>query len=209
LVRITQGEGEGGIAPNPRVAFSSGEDREEEATLNAEAAQSAPVPPLVAPSDLRRAMRQFATGVAVITSRGATGQPAGFTANSLTSVSLDPPLILLCMGREASSQAAILESGRFSVSILGRHQEELARRFASESPDTRFRDFDFREGLGQVPLVEEALAWLECRLWKVVEAGDHLVVFGAVEGTGHREASKTPPAEPLLYHDGAFRTLAG
>jgi flavin reductase (DIM6/NTAB) family NADH-FMN oxidoreductase RutF len=206
---MTQEEGEGGGEPTPRVTFSSGEDREGKATLNPETAQSGVAAALVRPSELRLAMRQFATGVAIITTRSSSGEPAGFTANSLTSVSLDPPLVLLCMGRQASSHAAIQESGRFSVSILGNHQAELARRFASESPDARFRDFAFREGLGEVPLVEGALAWLECRLWKVTEAGDHWVIFGEVEGAGVRpdlEGAARP--DPLVYHGGAFGTLA-
>ncbi|TVR55790.1 MAG: flavin reductase [Gemmatimonadales bacterium] len=180
---------------------------------------------MIDPGRLREAMGRFATGVTVVTGRRTSGEWVGFTANSLTSVSLDPPLVLVCVDRASSSRDALLESGRFAVSLLGRGQEDVARRFAGKAQrDSRFEELSVRAGREGVPILDGAMAWLDCRIWEVVEAGDHTVLFGAVEMAGtdedpEDEANPGPGpesqrvpiqrgADPLVYYRGKFGTLA-
>ena len=178
---------------------------------------------MIDPDRLREAMGRFATGVTVVTGRKPSGEWVGFTANSLTSVSLDPPLVLVCVDRASSSRDALLESGRFAVSLLGRSQEDVARRFAGEAHrESRFEELSVRAGRDGVPILDGAMAWLDCRIWEVVEAGDHTVLFGAVETAGtdedpgdgatpgpeSRRVPIRPGADPLVYYRGEFGTVA-
>lgn len=166
-------------------------------------------------------MGRFATGVAVVTGRRRSGERVGFTANSITSVSLDPPLVLVCVDRASSSREAILESGRFAISLLARGQEEVAQSFAGDARDSRFEALPVWSGMEGVPILYGAIAWLDCRIWEVVEAGDHTVLFGAVETAGtdeDREEGSTGPEaagsgfrrfrHPLVYYRGEFGTVA-
>jgi len=151
----------------------------------------------------RRVMGHFATGVTVVTARTAGGAPLGFTANSLTGVSLDPLLLLVCLDRNSNSRDALLASGAFAVNILpaGPWGEEVCRRFAGRDREGRFHDLAFRTESTGSPVLDDALAWLDCRVWKEVEAGDHTVVLGEVDACGYGEG------DPLLYFRGAFRAL--
>ncbi len=145
---------------------------------------------------MRNAMGMFATGVAVVTTI-AGGQPHGMTVNSLTSVSLDPALLLVCLTNDARSTAAVVGAGRMAVSILSSHQEAVAVRFAARGQD-HFGRLPLEYGTHTVPVVPDALVHLECAVRQQVVAGDHLVVFGQVERVCRR------PGAPLLFLSGRF-----
>jgi flavin reductase (DIM6/NTAB) family NADH-FMN oxidoreductase RutF len=145
---------------------------------------------------MRRTMGRFATGVAVVTT-SVGGTPHGMTVNSLTSVSLDPPLLLVCLTSGARSTEAIVESGRFAVNILSARQEHIALRFARRGAD-HFADLEVMHGRHRVPVVPDAFAHLECEVERHFVAGDHLVVIGQVLTVCERDG------EPLGFFGGKF-----
>lgn len=147
---------------------------------------------------LRYALGQFATGVTVITSRDGDGRPVGLTANSFTSLSLEPPLVLWCLGREALSLPAFRDCGWFGVNVLAAHQHHLSRRFATSGAD-KFAGTEVRDGPCRVPLLEGALARFVCRNVRQIDAGDHVIMIGQVEHYETREG------EPLVFHSGSYR----
>ncbi|CAL9321658.1 flavin reductase family protein [Streptomyces sp. SudanB182_2057] len=158
-------------------------------------------PRTASPDLLRSAFRRHAAGVAVITARGASG-PVGFTATSLTSVSAAPPLVSFGIGTGASSWPAIAETDHVGVHILAEHQSDLAATFARSGADRFGAPTAWREGPEGVPVLDDVLAWLVCRIVGRVPAGDHRivlaeVVFGDPSGDGR----------PLLYHQGRFNAL--
>ncbi len=148
-------------------------------------------------------MGQFATGVTVLTTVH-DGRFHGMTANSVTSVSLDPLLILVCLMREARTCLAIQQAERFAVNILGEHQEELSRRFARPGQD-HFDGLDLVTGPHGLPLLPDCLAYLACQVTEIVQAGDHDVVFAEVD---HCRVSADGGA-PLLFFQGGYRKLPG
>jgi flavin reductase (DIM6/NTAB) family NADH-FMN oxidoreductase RutF len=153
-------------------------------------------PPLVDPMVMRQTMGKFATGVAVITTE-VDGQPHGMTVNSLTSVSLDPPLLLVCFNHGARSAEAVVEAGKFAVNILSRRQQAIALRFAQRGED-HFAGLGLEYDGHRVPVVPQALAHLDCDVERVVEAGDHTIVFGAVTDVCSREG------DALGFYGGRF-----
>lgn len=150
----------------------------------------------------RSVLGHFTTGVTVVTGADAAGAPVGLTANSMASVSLRPPLVLVCLDQGSASLAAILETRRFGISVLRGEQEALARRFSAEVPVERFRELELRRSPGGVPLLPDPLAWLECALWKPVDAGDHTILIGAVLAFGADETGS-----PLLFFRGEYGTF--
>lgn len=128
--------------------------------------------------------------------------PTGLTVSSFASVSLDPPLVLVCIDRKAQTHAALRQSGHFAVNVLATGQEELSRRFASNRTD-KFDGVAHRRGRMGQPLIEGALAILECTTVDAREHGDHTVFVGRVDDV------QTTMAEPLLYFRGQYRQLAG
>ena len=151
---------------------------------------------LVDPATMRRTMGRFATGVAVITTF-ADGAPHGMTVNSLTSVSLAPPLLLVCLNNGARSTEAVAAAGRFVVNVLSRRQQAVALRFAEQGAD-HFAGLELEYGDHSVPVVPNALAHLECDVDRLVEAGDHVIVLGAVLEVCAREG------DPLGFYGGRF-----
>jgi flavin reductase (DIM6/NTAB) family NADH-FMN oxidoreductase RutF len=150
----------------------------------------------------RRALGQFASGVTVVTTRGARGEPVGLTVSSFCSVSLHPPLVLVCLDRRSDANDGLRDTRLFAVSVLGEDQEDVSRRFASTGPD-KLAGFVFLEGRHGLPLVPGALAHVQCRVSSRHEEGDHLVWVGEVIAlTAH-------PGRPLLYHAGVYRALDG
>lgn len=152
---------------------------------------------------LRRVMGRFATGITVVTVGGP--EPHGMTANAFTSVSLEPPLMLVCVQRTASMHQAIQETGSFAVSMLAAHQEREARIFADHHRPRagEFAAFDVVLGpYSAAPVFRAALGWLECELAAVYDGGDHSIFIGRVQtiGRGREE-------DALLYYDGGFRRL--
>ena len=132
------------------------------------------------PAEFRTALRSFATGVTVVTTRDREGRPSGLTASAFTSVSLDPPLVLVCVDHAATAHPDFRERGWFAVNILRREQEALSRRFAASGGD-KFGGVACHEGRTGLPLLDGALATLECRIVEAHEAGDHTIFIGQVE----------------------------
>jgi flavin reductase (DIM6/NTAB) family NADH-FMN oxidoreductase RutF/pimeloyl-ACP methyl ester carboxylesterase len=151
----------------------------------------------------RKALGSFITGVTIVATRQADGQPRGFTANSFTSVSLEPPLILVCVSKTASSCDAFVRAGHFSVSVLAENQADLSSLFASKASD-KFERITWREGPAGSPLVDGATTWFDCRSRNAIDAGDHIIMIGEVIDYGHGNG----PANPLAYYRGAHVTLA-
>jgi flavin reductase (DIM6/NTAB) family NADH-FMN oxidoreductase RutF len=144
-------------------------------------------------------MSALATGVTVVASVDGSGDPFGITVNSVTSVSLDPALVLVCVDKSSNSHDAIVHSGAFALNVLSAEQEELARRFAGGRHDVRFRGLAYEDRATGSPVLEEALAWIDCTTWKTLEAGDHTVVIGEVEECAVQGGA------PLLFYRGTFR----
>jgi flavin reductase (DIM6/NTAB) family NADH-FMN oxidoreductase RutF len=150
----------------------------------------------------RDAMAQFATGVTIIAAPLKAGEFVGFTANSFNSVSLDPPLIVWSLARHSRSLAAFESAERYAVSVLAREQVDLARRFSRPHAD-RFAGVDYRLGAAGAPLIEGAVAWMECRHHALHPAGDHMLFIGEVETCAFRSAP------PLVWHGGKYLVAAG
>ena len=146
---------------------------------------------------LRRVLGQFATGVAVISTRTDTGGLVGITVNSFASVSLDPPLVLWSLRRNAGSFAVFAGATHWAVNILAAEQRALAQHFCTAQPD-RFAGIAHRLGLGGAPLLDQAIARLECSVFTTVEGGDHVIHIG------HLDRFDVLEGEPLLFFGGAF-----
>ncbi|MER6633160.1 flavin reductase family protein [Streptomyces sp. NPDC000987] len=163
--------------------------------------QDLTAPQLASPELLRSAFRRHAAGVAVITARGAAG-PVGFTATSLTSVSAEPPLLSFGVSTGGSSWPAISRTEHLGVHVLGEHQQELAATFARSGADRFGPSTAWRDGPEGVPVLDDVLAWLVCRVVARVPAGDHRIVVAEVV-----LGDPTGPGRPLLYHQGRFSGL--
>jgi flavin reductase (DIM6/NTAB) family NADH-FMN oxidoreductase RutF/pimeloyl-ACP methyl ester carboxylesterase len=167
----------------------------------------APLPPDrptrdgVDPLTLRQAMGSFATGVAIITTTDTNGTPIGLTANSLCSVSLDPPLILFCLDRKVSSLGPFEQAAGFAVNILHSGQADLSERFARKGED-RFRELAWEAWENGAPIIQDSLASLECDRQAVVDGGDHRIFIGRV-----RNVWMDPAQAPLLFFQGKYRML--
>ena len=145
-------------------------------------------------------MGRFATGVTILTVVAPDGRPIGMTANSLSSVSLRPPLISLCIDREAEMHDVIVRSEQFVVNVLASPQETLARRFAEKHLD-RFDGVGYHLSPDGLILLGGALAHIECSRHAQYEAGDHTIVLGRVLG------GETGKGRPLLYYRGGYAAL--
>ncbi len=150
---------------------------------------------------LRQCLGKFATGVTVVTCRDARGRPCGITANSFSSVSLDPPLVLWNISKVSSSLEAYLAADAFAINVLAEHQHETASHFA-RSDDRLFDGMEFVDGAGGAPLLPGTLAVLECRRHQVHDAGDHYIIVGEVTRHESRDG------DPLLFFGGRFTALA-
>lgn len=146
----------------------------------------------------RRACAQFATGIAVAAARDSLGQPHGLTINSFTSVSIDPPLVLICVDRVSNLLSIFEQSGGYGLSFLSREQMGLSIRFAQRGQD-RFGGVMWMAGSTGVPLIPEALAHLECRIAQTVLAGDHAILIAEVLSADIHTGS------PLLYFASGYR----
>ena len=158
----------------------------------------------VAPSfsthEFRAALGTFATGVTIVTARGADGTPVGLTANSFNSVSLAPPLVLWSLARSAGSMPHFERGSHYAINILGADQHALAARFASKAAD-RFDGVTFRDGVGGAPILDGSAAVFECFNRSRYEEGDHVIFVGEVERCQWREG-----AQPLIFHGGRYFT---
>jgi flavin reductase len=152
--------------------------------------------------EFREAMARLAAGVAVLATREGGGF-RGLTVTSLTSASLDPPLVLVCLDRLSQTRDLVLEAGAFSASVLARPHDFLADRFSGRAPvvDRAWLEVPHTLTESGLPILEGALAWLECRVGEVHPAGDHDIVVAAVVEAG------TGRGDPLVLWDRAFWTL--
>lgn len=153
------------------------------------------------PRDFRAALGRYATGVTVITTRTPDGRLIGVTANSFTSVSLEPPLVSWCPAKRAPSLPDLQRATHFAVNVLAADQHHLSGQFATPAPD-KFAGVPITEGLRGVPLLDGALARFECRTVRWVDAGDHVICLGEVE------RFDTADGEPLVFHAGAYHVAA-
>jgi len=153
------------------------------------------------PRTLRDALGCFATGVTVVTMRDEAGQPVGLTANSFSSVSLDPPLILFCLARSSTNLARFRQAEHFAINVLHIGQQPMSGAFARSVAD-RFQDVAWETWDTGAPILSGSLASFECATDQVIEAGDHLVFIGRV-----LRARFEPRRDPLLYFRGKYRRL--
>jgi 3-hydroxy-9,10-secoandrosta-1,3,5(10)-triene-9,17-dione monooxygenase reductase component len=148
----------------------------------------------------REVMGHFATGVAVVTARSGNGA-VGMTTNALSSLSLDPLMLLVCFDMDARTLPVVRDSRRFAVNVLRTGHDELSTRFASKlSHEQKFEQVDFHTEHG-APVLHEALAWVVCDLRELVPAGDHEIAIGEVVAMDHGEG------EPLVFYRGRYVSL--
>jgi len=150
----------------------------------------------------REVLGQFATGVTVVTAMTAD-EPVGMAVNSFTSVSLDPPLVLFCAARGSTTWPRIRAAGRFAVNILGEHQEDVSRLFATKGTD-RFSSVSWHVGSSGAPVLDDVLAYVDCTIEAEHPAGDHVIVVGRVLDLGI-----CADCGPLLFHGGGYGRLLG
>jgi flavin reductase ActVB len=156
-----------------------------------------PYPP-VDPLDFRTAMSRFASGVTVVTTRDDSGVRSGFTASAFSSLSLDPPLVLVCLERRADCFEAFEAAATMGISILAAGHDDVALRFATKGAD-KFGGSEMEDGpVTGMPLVKGALAQVECEMYSKLDGGDHLILVGRVVG------ARVAEAEPLLHYNRAF-----
>lgn len=156
----------------------------------------------IEPVTMRSVLGRFCTGVVIVTAEH-DGEPAGFTAQSFTSLSLDPPLVSVCVAATSSTYPRLRAAGRFCVNVLGEQQEDLSGRFASRQAN-RFEGVDHRPAPATgSPILEGALAWIDCELVAEHEAGDHVIVVAQVLDLGAPERGP----RPLLFYRGAYSGL--
>jgi flavin reductase (DIM6/NTAB) family NADH-FMN oxidoreductase RutF len=156
---------------------------------------------VISPDEFRQALGHFATGVTVVTTSDGDGRPTGLTASAFTSVSLDPPLVLVCVDHKSQSYPALRERGRFAVNILRRDQQAVSRRFASTRLD-KFDEVPFHVSAIGLPLIDAALAQLECVTVSMHVEGDHTIFVGRVE------RAHVGAGEPLVYYRGLYDRLS-
>ena len=158
---------------------------------------------MISADDFRRILGHFATGVTVITVRDPDGRPTGLTASAFTSVSLDPPLILVCVDHKSQSYPSMIVSKTFAVNILSLEQEAISRRFATTKIENKFEGVSFTLSPLGLPLIDSALAHLECATVNIHPEGDHTIFVGRVEQV------QSSAGLPLVYYRGRYDRLSG
>jgi flavin reductase (DIM6/NTAB) family NADH-FMN oxidoreductase RutF len=148
----------------------------------------------------RRTCAQFTTGITVVTTLDNHGHPHGMTVNSFSSVSLEPPLVLVSIDLRNAILGHFISTSWFAINILAEHQEDISRRFSSPA-ENRFLGLSWHAGESGTPLIDGVLAHLECSVVRTFEVGDHTVLIGEVRRATHTEG------KPLVYFDSAYRTL--
>ncbi|MGH7949165.1 MAG: flavin reductase family protein [Candidatus Binataceae bacterium] len=151
-------------------------------------------------NELRRVMGHFATGVTVITTLRNSGELHGLTANAFTSVSLVPPLLLICVDKKAESYPCFDETKVFTVNVLAHDQEAVSRKFAVSGGD-KFHGVAFHSGANGAPILDGALAYIECKVVQAFDGGDHTIYLGEIEQAEAREG------KPLMFFRGGYREL--
>jgi len=157
---------------------------------------------VIGADDFRHLLSHFATGVTIVTTRDSDGRPAGLTVSAFASLSLDPPLVLVCVDHKAQSYPALKDSWGFAVNVLATDHEPLSRRFASTRLD-KFDGVAYRLSALGLPLLHDALVHLECVTVSRHVEGDHTIFVGRVEN------GAAGGGEPLLYFRGKYKRLEG
>ena len=152
------------------------------------------------PDTFRSVLGRFASGVTVVTTLDADGRDHGLTVSAFASLSLTPPLVLVCIARDASVHAVLRDSSHFVVNLLSSSQEALSRRFAGHALD-RFAGVGYSRGQSGVAVLDDVLAYIECRNARQHDEGDHTIFVGEVEAAG------TSETRALLYYRGGYATL--
>jgi flavin reductase (DIM6/NTAB) family NADH-FMN oxidoreductase RutF len=155
----------------------------------------------VGKNEFRSALGHFASGVTVVTTRGDDGSTHGITVSAFTSLSLEPPLVLICVDKRASIHDRLGEGGAFAVNVLAEDQERVSRRFAAKDED-RFDGIGYAEGVTGSPLLDGALVQIECKVVHAYPGGDHTIFVGEVEAT------RVSEGKPLTYFRGGYARLA-
>lgn len=155
----------------------------------------------ISKEEFRSALSHFASGVTVVTTKDGSGKLYGITVSAFCSVSLAPPLVLICIEKTTGSHHAFEQSRVFVVNILGENQQHISNHFASQLED-KFAEIPYRSGIEDLPVLEDALANLECRLRYSHEGGDHTIFIGEVE------KATINGVEPLLYFHGNYRKIS-
>jgi len=153
------------------------------------------------PEMLREVMGLYPTGITVVTAKAADGAPYGVTVNSFSSVSLDPPLVLFSLSRKLHTLSALLSAKAFAIHFLREDQKYISARFAKALAN-KWEDVPYREGNTGSPIIEPALAVLECELYAQYDGGDHVIVLGRI---AHME--KDPACNPLVFFRGKYHTI--
>lgn len=151
------------------------------------------------PTEQRRIMGSFATGVTVVTTN--SEPPTGLTANSVTSLSLDPPLVLFAVDKKASSHQAFQDTKCFAMNILTTQQQDISNRFATPGPKD-FSDLEIKTAETGAPIIANSLGWVDCKLVEVLPGGDHDIFIGEIV------AGELNSGDPLLYFAGKYREVA-
>lgn len=146
----------------------------------------------------RNIVGNFATGVTIITTKRNDKKPIGFTANSFTSLSLNPKLVLFCLDKNSSSYETFMNSNAFAVSILTKEQKDLSKQFATHGID-RFKGVNYFEDITGSPIISGSLAYLDCKVNNLVDGGDHTIIIGEVL-SGQEDLTK----EPLIFYHGKY-----
>lgn len=155
----------------------------------------------VEPFEFRRILGHWTSGVAIVATTTAAGEPRGLTANAVASVSLEPPLVLACIERIADSHDTIRDAGCFAISILAQDDERVARRFAGNETADKFRGVAYHTEATGAPVLDAALAWVDCQVHDLLDGGDHTIFIGRVLAGDAREA------EPLVFYRGGYNRL--
>lgn len=154
----------------------------------------------ISPDEFRAALSKFASGVTVVTTKDAAGNPHGITVSAFCSVSLEPPLILVCIEKDAGSHYAFGESKVFVVNVLSDEQIAHSNQFASPLED-KFNGIECEKGIEGAPILKDTLATLECKLVETCEGGDHTIFIGQIEKATINDG------KPLLYFHGNYRAI--
>ena len=154
----------------------------------------------VSSADFRSALSRFASGVTVVTTKDESRKQFGITVSAFCSVSLEPPLVLICIEKMAGSHHAFEQSGRFTVNILADNESALSEHFASLIED-KFAGIDFAVDEHGIPILQGSIATLQCSLFKSLDGGDHSIFIGLVDHVIVRDA------EPLIYFRGGYSAL--
>ena len=157
---------------------------------------------MIDPKQFRDVLGSYPTGVCVITAQAESGERYGLAVGSFSSISLDPPLVGFMPDKRSRSWEQMAPTGRFCVNVLGSEQLDDCRRFASRQDD-KFAGIAHSSSPSGLPVLDDAIAWIECDIERIVDIGDHLLVVGAVLAM-ERKAE----GSPLIFHRGGYHTLA-